>query len=172
MLACKTPNSINQDDVFYSFEAMSYDDGSSSVEAHGWHVRSCQRRKTYASKCGLKELSYRREAVFVNLISKKKDVTWVNDNWANYIAKDYQVKFEIKERLPEGIYTTKQKAIKFAVKKWTADIEWYLNEIGSLKTVKEIECYEEDLVCLRKELKLLKSRLTRIMNLNNLAKTA
>jgi hypothetical protein len=58
------------------------------------------------------------------------------------------------------------------LKKWSADIEWYVAEIASLKTEQEIECYEEDLLCLRKEVKLLKSRSTRIKNLNKLAKAA
>jgi len=42
MLACKTPTTLKKEDVLYSFEGVSYDDGSSSIEAHEWIVRSIQ----------------------------------------------------------------------------------------------------------------------------------
>ncbi len=162
MLACKTPKSLSKGDVYFSFEGISFDDGSTSVEAHEWHVRSIQNRSTYRSRCGLKLMSSIRKASMVSLVSKKKGVTWVRGAWAKYVPNEYKRMFEVADRLPEGIYTTKLQAIKFAVQKWEADITWYENEIPTLKTKREIARYEDDLTCLRKELKLLKSRLKKL----------
>ncbi|MCZ4337663.1 hypothetical protein [Shewanella colwelliana] len=162
MLACKSPKSLSKGDVYFSFEGISFNDGSTSIEAHEWHVRSVQNRSTYIEWSGLKLRNTRRKAVMVSLVSKKQGVTWVKGAWAKYIPKAHKMTFEVSDRLPEGIYTTKLQAIKFAVQKWEADISWYENKIPTIKAKREIAQYEEDLACLKKELKLLKSRLTKL----------
>lgn len=162
MLACKTPKSLSKGDVYFSFEGISFNDGSSSVEAHEWHVRSIQNRSTYRSRCGTKLSSTTRNALMVSLVSKKNHVTWVRGAWAKYIPNEYKRMFEVADRLPEGIYTTQLQAIKFAVKKWEADISWYENEMPTIKAKREIAKYEDDLACLQKELQLLKSRLKKL----------
>jgi len=172
MKACKTPKSLKKGDVLYSFEGVSYTDGTSSVEAHEWIVRSIQKRDTYRSECGLRLKSVMRKAVFVNLFSKKKDVTWVSGTWASYIPQDYQLKFELGDELPEGVYTTPLKAINFAVKKWEADVEEVKGEIADAESESDAELWADDLQRYSKELKLLKGRQTRINNLRKKAAAA
>lgn len=162
MLACKSPNSISKGTVLYSFEGISFTDGTSSVEAHEWHVRSVQNRNTYIDLSGLKLRNTRRKAVMVSLVSKKQGVTWIKGAWAKNIPKAHKMTFEVSDRLPEGIYTTRLQAIKFAVKKCESEIAWYEIQIPTLSSKKDIGKYEDDLTCFRKELKLLKSRLTKL----------
>lgn len=165
MLACKTPISLCKGFVLYSFEGISYDDGSSSVEAHEWHVRSIQSKPTYLSLCGTKIRSYRRKTTFVNLVSKRKGKTWVKGEWAKYIAKDYQNRFELGERLPEGIYTTPLQAIKFALKKQLEYIAIASSKLHNSTSKTEHEKWIVTVEDFNRELKLLKGRLTRIEKL-------
>lgn len=141
MLACKIPSKIKVGCVYYSFLGVSFDDGSSSVEAHERHVRSSHKKMTYISPCGLKELLHKREGTFVNLVIKINNVTWIDGKWAKYISKDNQIKFELKERLPEGVYTTKLQALKYAIKKWSDDIVWYNDTISTLNSAVDIKSY-------------------------------
>lgn len=67
MKACLTPKNVKKGDVFYSFDAFSFDDGSSTVEAHEWHVRSIMNKDTYISPCRLKSLGTKRKAKFIGL---------------------------------------------------------------------------------------------------------
>lgn len=172
MLACKTPPSLKKEDVLYSFEAVSYDDGSSSVEAHEWVVRSIQTKPTLICLRGVSLLNSSRKAVFINLVSKKKNITWINGEWANYIPKDYRKKFERGERLPEGVYTTQLQAIKFAVNKQHENIAFAEAELSAATSKKDIDIWADELACYKREMKLLKGRLTRIVNLKLKAKTA
>lgn len=164
MKPCRVPKSLKVGSKLYSFSACSYDDDTSSVIAHEWHVRSIQNRSTWINIGGTQILNHARKAMFVFMASKKKGLTWVNGNWAKYIPKDYSKKFELIDFLPEGVYTTELQAIKFAVQKWEANISWYENLISSLVSAKEIREYEEELSFTKKELKLLKSRKTRVQN--------
>lgn len=102
MKACLTPKTITKGDVFYSFDAFSFDDGSSSVEAHEWHVRSLRTRPTWCSRCGMKELVFTREARFIGLASKKLGVTFCDSKWVKNIPKALKLNEELKDRLPEG----------------------------------------------------------------------
>tara|TARA_R110002033_G_scaffold135713_6_gene175463 strand:+ start:20933 stop:21451 length:519 start_codon:yes stop_codon:yes gene_type:complete len=172
MLACKTPTSLKKGDLLYSFEGVSYDDGSSSVEAHEWIVRSIQTRPTWICLRGVSLLNYSRKAVFVNLVRKKKNITWVDGKWASYIPKDYKNKFERGERLPEGIYTTQLQAIKFAIERKHEGIAYAKAELDAVNSRKDIDIWAEELACYEKEMKLLKGRFTRIKNLKLKAKSA
>ncbi len=167
MKPCRIPKSFKLGSEFYSFSACSYDDGSSSVIAHHWHVRSIQNKPTQLNRAGTSLLSFARRAVFVGMASKKKGLTWVNGKWTKYIPKDYACRFELGQFLPEGIYTTELQAIKFAVKQWETDVKWYQGEIAKLDDPKEIAEYELELNDTVKELKLLKARHTRIQNRRN-----
>lgn len=61
-----------------------------------------------------------------------------------------------------GLYTTELQAIKYAIFKWSESIKWYESEIATLSNINEAEDYEEDLHFLKKEMTLLKGRLTKI----------
>jgi len=47
MKACLTPKSLSKDTILYSFNGVSFTDGTSSVEAHEWVVRSIQNKPTW-----------------------------------------------------------------------------------------------------------------------------
>jgi len=166
MLPCKTPISLKKGSVLYSFEAVSYDDDTSSVESHEWHVRSIQYKSTTISLGGITLQNSARKATFVNLVSKKKGKTWVKGNWAKYIAKDYQTKFELSDRLPEGIYTTQLQAIKFAYQNQHKYIAFAKSKLTEAKSKKDVEIWSTNVADYERELVRLKSRLTKIKNLN------
>lgn len=172
MLACKTPSSLKKGSIFYSFEAVSYDDDTSSVEAHEWHVRSYQLKPTLINLGGTALLDSSRKATFVNLVSKKKGTTWVKGDWAKYIPKDYQNKFELKDRLPVGIYTTQLQAIKYAYQKQHEYIALAKSKLAEAKSKKDIDVWSVNVADYERELVRLKSRLTKITNQNKKAKTA
>lgn len=167
MKPCKVPKSIKVGSVFFSFSACSYDDNTSSVIPHEWHVRSIQNRNTWINVGGTQILNSARKTLFVGMASKVKGKTWVNGKWAKYIPKEYRNSFELRNFLPEGVYTTELQAIKFALKQWTSNIEWYKEEMLTITNKKELADYEADLRDLQKELKLLKSRCTKIQKKRN-----
>jgi hypothetical protein len=156
MLACKTPSSLEKGSILFSFEGVSYDDNTSSVEAHEWHVRSIQLKPT-------------RKATFINLVSKKKGTTWIKGDWAKYIAKDYQIKFELNDRLPDGIYTTQLQAVKYAYKKQYEYIAFAKSKLAEAKSKKDKDLWSVNVADYERELVRLKSRLTKITNQNKKA---
>jgi hypothetical protein len=170
MLPCKTPTTLKKGDILFSFEGITFDDDTSTVENHEWHVRSIQTKPTVINLSGNALLNHSRKATFVNLVSKKKGTTWVKGKWAKYIAKDYQIKFELKNRLPHGIYTTKLQAIKFAVKDQHAHIASAKSELQAATSKKEIDSWSICILDLERELVRLKSKLTKITRLNNKTK--
>ena len=172
MLACITPKSLKEGSILYSFEGVSFDDDTSSVEAHEWHVRSYQLKPTRVNLGGTVLLNSARKAIFVNIVSKKKGTTWVKDDWAKYIAKDYQKKFELKDRLPEGIYTTQLQAIKFAFEKQHEHVAFAKSKLKDASSKKDIGTWSVNVADMERELVRLKSRLTKITNQNKKAKAS
>jgi hypothetical protein len=172
MLACIAPKSIKKGSILYSFEGVSYDDGSSTVDTHEWHVRSIQQKSTTINLRGTALLDHSRKATLVNLVSKKKGTTWVKGDWAKYIAKYYQNKFELKDRLPDGIYTTKLQAIKFAYEKQHEYIALANSKLAEAKRKKDIDLWSVNVDDYERELVKLKTRLAKITNPIKKAKTA
>jgi hypothetical protein len=166
MLACRTPDSLKIGSIFYSFEGVSYDDNTSSVDAHEWHVRSIQLKPTIINLGGTALLDSSRKTTFINLVSKKKGTTWVKGGWTNYIPKDYQNKFELKDRLPEGIYTTQLQAIKYAYKNQHKYIAFAKTKLAEAESKKDIDLWSVNVADYERELVRLKSRLTKITNQN------
>lgn len=171
MLPCKTPLSFNKDTILYAFEGVSFDDDTSSVEAQEWHVRSIQLKATTVNLGGTTLLNSARKATFVNIISKKKGTTWTKGNWAKYIPKEYQNKFELKDRLPKGLYTTKLQAIKFAVVNQIEYVASAKLKLHDATSKKEINIWTVNVADMERELVRLKVRLTKIINLKNKTKT-
>ena len=91
------------------------------------------------------------------------------NQWTKYIAKDYQVVFEQVARLPEGIYTTQLQSIKYAVKAHNDNIEFVRKKISSNLSPKDQKEWTDDLVCYEKELKLLKTRLKKLIKLKTMS---
>lgn len=163
MRACIAPKSLKKGDILYSFEGVSYDDGSSSVEANEWHVRSIQLRSTTINLGGTALLNNSRKATFVNLVSKKKGKTWVRNDWTKYIAKDYQIKFELKGRLPIGIYTTQLQAIKYAYKNQKEHVAFARSKLASATNTKDVDVWFVSVEDYERELAKIKSRLAKIV---------
>ncbi|MEZ8959557.1 hypothetical protein AB6E94_19245 [Vibrio lentus] len=164
MKPSKIPHSIAVGSIFYSYTACSYDDGTSSVIEHEWHVRSIQNKSTWIDLAGTNILNSARKTRFVSMASKVNGLTWVKGAWTKYIPKDHLLRFEFNKQLPEGVYTTKLQAIKYAIEVFNTDIHWYETKLAEINQPSEAKRYSDDLLALKKELKLLKGKLTRLRN--------
>lgn len=167
-MACKAPISLKRGDVLFSFEGVSYTDATSAVEQFEWTVRNVTTRSTYKSEDGLRERTFTRKAVFVSLVIKEAGVTWIDGKWARMIPKSHQKKFELKERLPKRIYTTRLKAIKFAVKDAEINVCLAQSEIDKAnadKAIKRIEVWSEEIQNYKMELKLLSNHMKKLINI-------
>jgi hypothetical protein len=177
----KYPKSIiKQRAELYSVDACSYDDGSSEVSINTWVVRTIKRKRGTQTPLGKRTVGseYGYSAPnYVNLTQKIKGVTWtrqstkVNDfGWNNSIPDKYRRQFEVGDFLPEGIYTTVNAAFRYAIKAKESSIktsiEWRNNETDP----QEIAEWDADIECERKELRLLKTRQTKVKNVAKKAK--
>lgn len=101
----------------------------------------------------------------VSLI-RKFHKTWdrKNGSWKKVIYAGYRESFLNGEYLPKGIYTTKLAALKFALNESEKGYQWSVNEMAKETDQKEIKAFEHDLQIYNKEIKLLKSRITKVRN--------
>lgn len=140
--------------VLYSVFAWTDDDtGKSHVDIDEWHVRSIQNRKRYA-------LSDEREMT-VNIVHKCEYVTWENEEWKKNIPPRFRHKFRVGDNLPYGIYTTQSAALRCALDKKKESVVWYQERQDTEEWSAE---HAEEQQNVLKELKLIKSRITRIKN--------
>ncbi|ELI5720897.1 hypothetical protein RRK67_004024 [Vibrio fluvialis] len=176
----KYPTSIiKQGAEIYSVDAYSYDDGTSEVCINTWVVRSIKRKRGTQTLMGKRKLGEYGDSAptYVNITQKIKDVTWtrqsrkVNDfGWSKSIPESFRKQFRVGDFLPEGIYTTVNAAIRYAIKAKESSIkrsiEWRNNETDP----QEIAEWDADIECERKELRLLKARQTKLKNAAKKAK--
>jgi hypothetical protein len=157
--------------VLYSYDAFSYDDGSSSVDAHEWHVRSIMRKRGTQTRYGYKQS--RRDSYqdkFVHITVKNKD-TWgklstkqFHRGFFKSIPKNLKDSFKVGDHLPRGVFTTQLAALKHAIKDKTESIARCLKSQKEETDPEEAAEWQEDIDESRKELKLLNTRLTKLKN--------
>jgi len=169
----KYPSSkIKPESILFYVDAFSYDDGSSTVEVQEWAVRSIRRKRGSQTRYGFKQFAAEiNNEKYVNLIRKIKNTTWGKRStrngdfgWLPSIPDYYRKQFKEGDCLPRGVYTTKRAAFKFALFKWKEKINRCQEWIKEEDCPNEIAEWEEDLNDYEKELKLLKSRFTRLEN--------
>lgn len=164
--------------VLYRFEAYTYDDGSSTVELQEWCVRSIQRKRGSQTYYGRKKpLAEFYQEKYVNVTQKVKGVTWGKRSRKNgdfgflkSIPENYRKQFKVGNDLPVGIFTTQLTALKFAIKDKEESIKRFHQYIKEETDLVEIKEWEDEIDDANKELKLLKSRHTRMGNAKNLKK--
>ncbi|EHZ2651929.1 hypothetical protein K5N55_003876 [Vibrio vulnificus] len=172
---------IKQSAELYSVDAYSYDDGSSEVSINTWVVRSIKRKRGTQTPMGKRRLGseYGDSApTYVNITQKIKDVTWtrqsrkVNDfGWSKSIPEQYRKQFRVGDFLPEGIYTTVNAAIRYAIKAKESSIKRSIEWRDKETDPQEIAEWDADIECERKELRLLKTRQTKLKNAAKKAKS-
>ncbi|MBV7264352.1 hypothetical protein KCG43_20275 [Photobacterium sp. WH24] len=158
--------------ILFKAFACSYDDGSSEVELQEWHVRTIAKKRGSQTRRGRKlDSNYYDQRTYVYVIQKIKGVTWGklsrkngDFGWLKSISKNFRESFAVGEPLPKGMFTTKQAAFKFAIKEHEARIKRVRAYIKEEEDPEEIADLGVDLSEYEKELKLLKSRLTRVKN--------
>lgn len=164
--------------VLYRFQAFTYDDGSSTIELQEWYVRSIQCKRGSQTKYGVKApLAEYHQQKYVNVTRKVKYLTWGKRSRKNgdfgffkSIPLDYRMQFRVGNDLPLGIFTTQLAALKFAIKDKEQSIErcyQYQKEETDQVDAAEWQVDIDDGI---KELKLLRSKLTRIKNIKNESK--
>jgi hypothetical protein len=97
----------------------------------------------------------------VNIVHKCEYMTWENDAWKANIPPRFRHLFRVGENLPHGIYTTQSAALRYALEKKKESVAWYAERQDTEEWSAE---HAEEQQGVLKELKLLKSRITRIKN--------
>lgn len=171
---------IKQGAELYSVDAYSYDDGSSEVCINTWVIRSIKRKRGTQTAMGKRRLGseYGDSApTYVNITQKIKDVTWtrqsrkVNDfGWSKNIPEQYRKQFKVGDFLPQGIYTTVNAAIRYAIKEKKLSINSSIEWRNEKTDPEEIAEWDADIEFERKELRLLKTRQTKLKNAAKKAK--
>lgn len=156
--------------VLYSYSAYSFDDGSSTVDAIEWHVRSIMKRRGSQTFHGRKKaFSEYRSDKFVHITQKIKGVTWIklstkhfDFGFAKSISESYKDKFKVGDHLPRGVFTTRLAALKYAIKAKSESIEHSIRLQKAETDPVEIEEWQEEIDDEKKELRLLNARLTKL----------
>lgn len=160
----KQPKNIKVGSCFYSCEAYSFDDGTSTVDLDEWMVRSIRCKRGTQTIYGIKKLtadSFRNK--YVNM-ARKTSYTWVNGKWAKSIPVNDSKQVLLGWLLPVGIFTTRLQAVNSAIKdanKWLGRVEAGASEAVTEEDLKE---YQQDVKEAEKELRLLKGLKTRLKN--------
>lgn len=146
--------------------------GVTEVDMEEWVIRSIQkkRRSQRAGAPTHRGTDDNRQQC-VNLSCKIRDVTWCRQSrkvadfgWAKSIPSLFRISFEVGSPLPAGFYTTKLAALKYAKKHHEFKIERCRKEMDEIIDTRDLEEWQCDLIRYEKELKAIKSRLTRLRN--------
>ena len=164
--------------VLYQFNAYTDDEtGKSSVECYEWVVRSIMKKRGSQSQYGVKKSTAEFwQQRYVHITQKIDGLTWGKKSrkngdfgWLSSIPAWARDSFTEGEDLPDGIYTTKLAALKSAINSKVDDIarykQWNLKEDDHEYWTSSIQEAEV-------ELRLLKSRLTRMQNASQKEKAA
>lgn len=159
MKAQKCPKNIEKGNILYRVNAYTFDDGKSKVDIEKWVVRSI--RKVWGSQTWHGRKQIRAELntqQFVHISKKLEGVTQIKGQWEKYYPTHLKKKFRKGEDLLNGFYTTPLKALMFALSDKEADLTDYK------KWDSEEENWKEEIASTVKELRLLKSRITKFKN--------
>lgn len=109
----------------------------------------------------------------VTSIQYRKSDKWFNKRLPNYVmAKTVFIKcdggpsldFKVGEDLPTGVYTTKLKALQYAVRDVEESIQWYKDEMKTdliKNDPEELADYAEELEDMKVILRMIKGKITK-----------
>lgn len=158
----------------YKVDVSEWDDNTTTIAIDEWIVRSIRRKRGTQTRIGKLRISdaYGDSApVYVNVSAKIKGATWVRQSrkvndfgWSKNIPQYYKVQFEVGNRLPLGLFTTKLAALKWALKdkeKWAVKLDNYRKNESDETELAE---WDEEIVINKKSIRLLKSRIKKMTN--------
>lgn len=165
-----TPKSLKKGSVLYRCIAGTDADNKRFIQMQEWVVRSIQRKRGSQSRLGrayMVMLCDRDDRLYVNITERYLHVTVdKKGNWLKSIPSDCRAQFKRDdERLPKGYYTTQEQAVKYAIQDKQESLatykQWLEDEKGDPE---ETELNQECVDDATAELRLLKSRLTKLKN--------
>lgn len=146
-------------------------DGKTSIDVNEWVVRSIQCKRGTKSKFGFKNLYPEDTAQFVNVTQRVDGITWgklsakTGDfGWKKSIPAEYRDQFKVGSELPNGFYTTKLQALKYALVNEQDHIKWYEAELKNPESSYDKQELEIELAEAKLVAKALLARITREKN--------
>lgn len=146
-------------------------DGKASIDVNEWVVRSIQCKRGSKSKFGFKNLYPEDSAQYVNVTQRVDGITWgklskaTGDyGWKKSIPAEYREQFKVGSDLPNGFYTTKLQALKYALVNELGHIKWHETELQNPESSYDKQELELELAEAKQVVKALKSRITREKN--------
>ncbi len=127
--------------------------GVSHCDIDEYIITSIRRKRGTQSKYGIARLGSNPDASkWVNL-TLKNEYTFKGDKRLKNISRYYTLSFIYGQDLPFGYYTTKLKALNYAVVTAIENVQWHLENLTK---------DDPDTLCALKELRLTKGKLTRL----------
>lgn len=160
---------INIGAVIYDVMAFTYE-GKTEIDVRHWHVRSIQRKRmSQVSKHFANLVGAARDNTQYVGLTCKNEFTWVRMSkkvahygWSKSISRWHRKKFTVGDDLPIGCYTTILQALKYAL----LDTQDTLTKSEARQALvvgqSDWDAWEEDIQDAKKEIRALKTRLTKI----------
>jgi hypothetical protein len=156
--------------LLFKFEAFCYDDGTSETSCQEWIITSIMKRRGTQSRNGYKSRWAEIEnQKFVHIKQVVKGITWGKRSTKNgdfgllkRIPSRYKDEFREGFDLPNGYYTTKLAALKYAIWKEQESIKNCTRWMAEETELSEKDEWLVDINDSEKLLKLLKTRLKKI----------
>lgn len=161
---------INIGAVIYDVMAFTYE-GKTEIDIRHWHVRSIQRRRMSKWDKALdKRLGITRDATQYVGLTCKNEFTWGRlkgisprvDGWSKAISRRDRMKFTVGDDLPTGVYTTILQALKHCLLSTQGDLNRYEARQAEAGSQEDWSEWEEEIQDAKKEIRALKTRLTKI----------
>lgn len=143
-------------------------EGKVCIGVNEWVVRSIQCKRGSKSKFGFKNLYPEDPAQYVNVTQRLDGITWgklstkTGDyGWKKSIPAEYREQFKVGADLPNGFYTTKLQAFKYALDDELDHIKWYESELEKTESSFDKQELELELAEVKQVAKALESRISR-----------
>lgn len=158
----KPPASFSVGSILYRYDAFTYDDGTRTVDAEKWIVRSIRAKRNSISRWGVRASGLSDQRKMVNITRQIQDLTWsATKGWKKSIRAHHRDQFPAGNEFPTGFYTTPLQALKYAIQSKECDIANCSRWKDEESCPDEAALWDEDIVNHKMELKLLRSALTR-----------
>ncbi|MBL4908989.1 MAG: hypothetical protein JKX78_03695 [Alteromonadaceae bacterium] len=161
---------INIGAVIYDVMAFTYE-GKTEIDIRHWHVRSIQRKRmSRLEKRFLAMGTHPRDATQYVGLTAKNEFTWGRlggisprvDGWSKSISRRDRMKFTVGDDLPSGVYTTILQALKYALLDAQGDLNRWQASQAEVGSPEEWQEWEDEINDCKREIRALKTRLTKI----------
>ncbi len=164
----KPPASLSVGSILYRYDAYTYDDGSRTVDAEEWVVRSIRAKRNSISRWGVKASRFNDQRKMINITHRINDITWSKKTgWEKSISLFHRKQFPLGEELPNGFYTTPLQALKYSIQSKECDLSNCVQWKGEEESAEAAAEWEEDIENHAMELRLLKGSLTKLRKLKS-----